>query len=221
MAEQTDTTAAPRGNAGREPLNRGVIAEAALRLAEAAGLEELTMRALASELGAGTMTLYTHVRGRDDLLQAIVERLIAELDMPGVTARAGGDWREHLAEVLDAYKSLAERFPRSFELLALAPYADGPVAPHLASAERALIAGGLHPSDARVALGTADAFATGFLVVRARTALRAEGPGAAAASHSPLAYARGVAAVIAGIAATLEETPNVEGSGQGAATAGV
>lgn len=220
MAEQTDTTAAPRGNGGREPLSREVIAEAALRLAEGAGLEELTMRALAAELGAGTMTLYTHVRGRDDLLQAIVERLIAELDMPGVTARAGGHWREHLAGVLDAYESLAERFPRSFELLALAPYADGPVAPHLASAERALIAGGLRPSDARFALGTADAFATGFLVVRTRTALRSADPSAAVASHGPKAYARGVAAVIAGIAATLEETPSAAGSGQGGATAG-
>ncbi|WP_164512839.1 TetR/AcrR family transcriptional regulator [Leucobacter chromiireducens] len=180
------------------------MSAAALRMIEEAGIEALTMRALAADLGVGTMTLYTHVRGRDDVLLAAVERLIAELDMAGVTARAGSDWRDHLAEVLAAYAALADRHPRSFELLALAPYADGPVAPHLASAEQALIAGGLAAPDARFALGTADAFATGFLVVRARTAVRAGGAAAAAASHGPAAYARGVAAVIAGIAATLE-----------------
>lgn len=199
-----------RGGARRTGLTRAAIARAAIELVERDGVEELTMRRLAGELGAGTMTLYTHVRGRDDLLSAIVEQLIASLDMPGVVARAAGDWRALIEAVLGAYRELADRFPRSFELLALAPYADGPVAPHLASAERAFIAAGLAPTEARWVLGTADAFATGFLVVRVRTAIRAEGGAAAAAeSHGDAAFSRGVRAVVLGVEALLAE----EGAG--------
>lgn len=193
------------------------MAQAAIAVIESGGIEQLTMRSVAAELGAGTMTLYTHVRGREDLLDAVVERLIAELDMPGVTARTAGDWRAHLTVVLDAYRQLADRFPRSFELLALAPYSERAVAPHLAEAERVLAEAGLGGEKARAALGIADAFATGFLVVRARTVIRSGGAGgaggaggigdtgvsAAEQTHATASYELGVRAVIAGIEATV------------------
>lgn len=193
----------PVGDGGltRGHLTRGAIADAAIGVIEDRGIEHLTMRLLAAELGAGTMTLYTHVRNRDDLLEAVVERLISELDMAGATARTRGDWRAHLTAVLAAYAELAARFPRSFELLALAPYVEGVVVPHLAGAERALADAGLGAENARAALQIADAFATGFLVVRARTVTRSGDAEAADDSHAAADFARGVRAVLAGVEA--------------------
>jgi TetR/AcrR family tetracycline transcriptional repressor len=66
----------PRGK-----LSRHSVIDAALRLVDLGGLRRLTMRALADELGAPPMTLYTHFAGkeqlRDQLFAGVVERLLA------------------------------------------------------------------------------------------------------------------------------------------------
>lgn len=207
--------------AARAQLSRGMLADAAISMIEAHGIDKLTMRALAADIGSGTMTLYTHVRNRDDLLAAVVERLIVELDIAGRVAGGGSDvsgevhWQGIIAAAMREYRLLAERFPRSFELLALAPYGEGSVAPHLAQTSRMLEAAGLSPADARWSLSTADAFATGFLVVWARTLIsRSAGAGAGSGSHvsqfeelevlrSLEAFDLGVEAMILGLEAKL------------------
>ncbi|GAA1798333.1 TetR/AcrR family transcriptional regulator [Leucobacter iarius] len=197
-----------RSTRARGALDRASIAAAAIELVEQLGIERLTMRALATELDCGTMTLYTHVRNRDDLLTAIVEQLIAEVDADRIAAESDGTWRGLLSGVLDSYRALAMRHPRSFELLALAPYDLPPVAPHLEGVVAALERTGLSADEARTALGLADAFATGFLVVWARTTTREETPGSARTAaalgdlRAPEMYDRGVAAVLLGFEAT-------------------
>ena len=62
---------------------------AAVALADRRGLGALTMRALARELGTAPKTLYHHVEDKDDILDAIVDSVFAEIDLPP----AGGDWR--------------------------------------------------------------------------------------------------------------------------------
>lgn len=193
--------------AQRGSLSRETIADAALALIEEQGIEQLTMRALAGWLDRGTMTLYTHVRNRDDLLRAIVERLIAEMDIPAAVARvsnevgAAGGWQEVLTATLGEYRRIAEQYPRAFELLALAPYDELPVAPHLVEVIGALERTGLAPADARTVLSVGDAFATGFLVVWVRTELgRATASGSRAGGAAAGAGAAGAAGAGAGAA---------------------
>ncbi len=64
-----------RGTGRRAGLDRDEVIQRALELVETRGPDALTMRALASELGVTTTTIYWHVGGRDELLTAIVERL--------------------------------------------------------------------------------------------------------------------------------------------------
>lgn len=73
------------------PLSRGRIVEAAIELADEAGLDAVTMNGVAKRLGAGTMSLYRHVASKDDLVTAMVERVTADFSYPN---REGRHWRE-------------------------------------------------------------------------------------------------------------------------------
>jgi len=63
----------------REKLSRHSVIDAALRLVDGGGLRRLTMRALADELGAPPMTLYTHFAGKEQLLDHLFEGVIERL----------------------------------------------------------------------------------------------------------------------------------------------
>jgi AcrR family transcriptional regulator len=66
----------------RAPLSADGIFRAALRLVDAEGLDALTMRRLATELGVATMSLYTHVKDKEDLLLGLVNLVTAEIGLP-------------------------------------------------------------------------------------------------------------------------------------------
>lgn len=190
----------------RPGLNRDNVTAAAISLIERDGLETLTMRALADELRCGTMSLYTHVRSRDDLLEGVVEQLIRQLD---TDARAGEAWQQVIRRVLTSYRDLAVRHPRTFELLALAPYDQLPVAPHLAHVLSLLQGTGLDADQARHVLAVADAYASGFLVVWARSQathrqgnLPAPWPSLSDLRHID-GFDRGITTLIAGLECTL------------------
>ena len=70
----------------REPreraLTRDAIAAATLKIVDAEGLDAVTMRRVAQELGTGAASLYAHVAGKEELLELIVERVIGEVEIP-------------------------------------------------------------------------------------------------------------------------------------------
>jgi AcrR family transcriptional regulator len=65
-----------------DPLSRERILQAALDLADAEGLEALSMRRLAQRLGVKAMSLYNHVTNKDDLIDAMVDQVISEIQFP-------------------------------------------------------------------------------------------------------------------------------------------
>jgi AcrR family transcriptional regulator len=68
---------------GRPPtIDREDVLDAAIRLLDAEGVEALTMRRLASELGVSHMAPYRHVGSKDELLMVLVDRLAARLTYP-------------------------------------------------------------------------------------------------------------------------------------------
>ena len=68
----------------RRPLNRERILEAALELVDEQGIEALSMRRLAQALGYEAMSLYNHVANKDDLLDGILDLVLAEMKPPDV-----------------------------------------------------------------------------------------------------------------------------------------
>jgi AcrR family transcriptional regulator len=84
MASSADPIAQPR-----LPLSRDRVLAAAVGLADRSGLESLTMRKLAQELGVEAMTLYYHVQNKDDILAGIVDLVVREFELPS----SEGDWK--------------------------------------------------------------------------------------------------------------------------------
>ncbi len=76
----------------RPGLTRALITEVALALADARGVESLSMRALAKELGVEAMSLYNHIRNKDDLLDAVVDTVVGRIDLPST----GSNWQNEL-----------------------------------------------------------------------------------------------------------------------------
>jgi AcrR family transcriptional regulator len=76
-------------------LTLGRIVDAAITLADRDGVDALSMRRVAAELGVGTMSLYRYVPGKAELLALMLDRVNA----PDVTAPAGRPWRAALADV--------------------------------------------------------------------------------------------------------------------------
>jgi len=66
----------------RTPLSRERVLETAVALAQREGLESLTMRRLADELGAGAMTLYHYVPNKEKLLDGMVDLVFGEIELP-------------------------------------------------------------------------------------------------------------------------------------------
>jgi AcrR family transcriptional regulator len=73
MAEQAETLR-------RAPLSRDRVLRAAVALADEAGIESLSMRKLAQELGVVPMALYKHVANKDELLDGMIDVVVGEID---------------------------------------------------------------------------------------------------------------------------------------------
>lgn len=73
-----------RGGARRagRALSLESIVETSLRIADAEGLEELTIRRIAAELGVGAMTLYGYVRSKDEILDAMADHVLGGIHIP-------------------------------------------------------------------------------------------------------------------------------------------
>ena len=83
----------PAGGAQAAPLGVGRIVAAAVMIADAEGLDGLSMRRVATELGAGPMSLYRHVTDKDDLLLRMVDAALREARLP---ADPPPGWRPRL-----------------------------------------------------------------------------------------------------------------------------
>lgn len=101
---------APLGDAtqdGRTPLNRARVLEAAVDLADRDGIESVSMRRLGQELGIEAMSLYTHVRGKDDLLDGMVEVVVARIPLEP----DGSDWQTSLRQTIFGARAVLLRHP--------------------------------------------------------------------------------------------------------------
>ncbi len=115
----TVSTARPRGRPKKVTAEE--IAGAALALLDAEGLEAVSFRRVAGELGVSHMTLYSYLDSKEALLDAVVARA---LDVPELSA-PHGPWNESLREVLvEIHDALVAR-PRIAELM-LTHSPDGP-----------------------------------------------------------------------------------------------
>ncbi len=107
----------------RVPLTRERVLRAAVEVADAHGVEGVTMRGVGEALGVEGMALYRHVVNKDELLDGLVETVVAEVITDAAdlaaTTRSGEDWRTVVrSRVLSARATLL-RHPWAPELVAV------------------------------------------------------------------------------------------------------
>jgi AcrR family transcriptional regulator len=89
----------------RTPLSRERVLRAAMTMADERGIESLSMRKLADELGVKAMSLYNHVANKDDLIEGIVDAAWAEIALPSAEA----DWKTQIRELaVAAHETMLE-----------------------------------------------------------------------------------------------------------------
>jgi AcrR family transcriptional regulator len=86
----------------RAPLNRERVLHAAVSMADAEGIDSLTMRGLAGRLQVEAMSLYNHVDSKDDLLDGMIELVAAEIEAPHEDAGWRGAIRQRAISAHDA-----------------------------------------------------------------------------------------------------------------------
>ncbi len=119
---------------GRVPLSRDQIVRAAIELIDERGVRELSMRALGQRLGVEGMALYRHVPSRDNLLDAIVERVLDDLyGDPDVHLSPHEGWQDYLSRIAHGLRRLALQHPQVFPLIATRPPAAPWIRPPLRS----------------------------------------------------------------------------------------
>jgi AcrR family transcriptional regulator len=99
------------------PDRRRQILDAALAIADEQGLDAVTMRAVAARVEVTAMALYPHVRSKEDLLDGLVGRLLAELSLPDPAK----PWPDRLREIARSARDTARRHPAVMPLLFTRP----------------------------------------------------------------------------------------------------
>ncbi|MGH2456209.1 MAG: TetR/AcrR family transcriptional regulator C-terminal domain-containing protein [Candidatus Limnocylindria bacterium] len=109
MSTQRD----PAGGEIRAPLTRDRVLRAAVALADEEGIESLSMRRLAQQLGVEAMSLYYHVANKPDLLEQMLDIVFGEMELPSDR----GGWRQAMrASAISAHQVLL-RHPWACRLL--------------------------------------------------------------------------------------------------------
>ncbi|MFF9023228.1 TetR/AcrR family transcriptional regulator [Streptomyces eurythermus] len=95
------------GRGPRPAYTRDDIAAAAVRIADARGLDAVSMRHVAAELGCGTMSLYNYVPRKEDLYELMVDAVGGEHEL----WEPSGDWRTDMRRVARQTRELMRRHP--------------------------------------------------------------------------------------------------------------
>jgi AcrR family transcriptional regulator len=109
-----DVWTRPEPGARRTKFSRDEIAAAALRIADEEGFDALSMRRLASELDAGTMTLYHYVRTKDELLAIVNDSVMGELVIPD--GELPSEWRDAISMIAHRSRDVLRRHPWTLDI---------------------------------------------------------------------------------------------------------
>ncbi len=99
-------------------LTRERIITAAVELIEREGVDGLSMRRIAAQLGSGVMSLYNHVPSKAALLDAVAERVMSGLDL---TTEPGASWEDQVRGQARAFWQVARAYPRCTMVLVSRP----------------------------------------------------------------------------------------------------
>lgn len=143
----------------RAGLSRDRVFRAALEIADAEGVEALSMRKLGRALGVEAMSLYHYVPDKAAILAGLAEAVYAEVSLP--EPAPGAPWREVLADAMRALRATLLRHPGALPALATHEVTGGTGLALYEAALRLLAGAGLDLVEANYALNNLTTYTLG------------------------------------------------------------
>jgi AcrR family transcriptional regulator len=160
----------PTEVANRAPVNPERTLEVALAVADSEGLQAVTMRRLARELGVEAASLYHHVDGKGQILDGLVDLVAAEIEL----VDSATDWRESVTQRARHTRAVLRRHPWAVSLMA-SRTTPGPATLRLLEAGiRSFREGGFSVVLAAHAISTVDSYVHGFVLQEVNLPFRDE-----------------------------------------------
>jgi AcrR family transcriptional regulator len=153
-------------------LARDDIIEAAVTIVGAGGYEEMTIRSLAAQLGVAPMSLYRHIRDKDDLLDEVVDRLLAQAWRPTAPE---DDWQEWVIEAAANLRSFLVSQPAALHVYLRHPVVSPAAVERMDTMMDVLRRAGAGEQTARRAYGALHTYTIGFAALEASRARPAPG----------------------------------------------
>jgi AcrR family transcriptional regulator len=157
----------PAGRAPWGTISREDIVQAAVRVVAADGGAEISIRGLAASLGVSPMSLYRHIRDKDDLLDEVVDRLLVGVWRP---AAAEDDWRAWTVEAACRLRDFLAGRPAALHVYLAHPVVSPAAVDRMNAMMRVLRQAGINEESARSAYGAVHTYTLGFAALEASRA---------------------------------------------------
>jgi AcrR family transcriptional regulator len=162
MPPTTRRRRTPAGRATVPRLSRPAIVAAAIDIADDDGLDAVSMRRVAAEIGSGTMSLYRHVSSRDELLDTMLDAAYSELHLADAATE---NWRRRIERIARAQRRMLRAHPWVAPLVGSRP----PLLPGFLrlfeASLGALLDAGLEVTEAAATFSTINAYVIGHALL--------------------------------------------------------
>jgi TetR/AcrR family transcriptional regulator, tetracycline repressor protein len=167
-------------------ISRDDIIQAAVATVRAGRYEGMTIRSLAADLGVAPMSLYRHIRDKDDLLDEVVDRLLARAWRP---AAPEDDWQAWVTEAAAKLRAFLVSQPAALHVYLQHPVISPAAVERMNAMMDVLRRTGAGEAAARRAYGAVHTYTVGFAALEASRARRAaDGWGASSLARELAAY---------------------------------
>jgi len=171
----------------RSPLSRDRVIAAAVAVADADGLSALTMRSLATSLGVKPMSVYHYFSGKDEILDALVDVVFAEIEVP--TDRE--DWQDAMRHRAHSAREALRRHPWVLPLMESRLHAGPATLGHHDAVLGVLLDAGFPMPETAHAYSVLDAYVYGFALQEAALPFEGSEEAANVAKEMTAAFADG------------------------------
>lgn len=216
-----------RRNQGRDPsagraawgtITRELIVDTATEIVRAGRYDEMTIRSLAAQMGVAPMSLYRHVRDKDDLLDEVVDRLLRRVWKPRAS---DSDWRAWVSEAAERLRRFLVAEPAAIRVYLRHPVVTPTAVNRMEVMLAVLRNAGLDAEGARRAYGALQTYTVGFAALESsRERFMARQPASdnplvkeLAAYTSPRQFQEGLGYLLEAIAQRVDGKVRREGGG--------
>lgn len=145
-------------------MSREQVVRAAMKVVAGGGFEDMTIRSLAAKLGVAPMSLYRHVKDKNDLLTEVVDRMLASQWQPTTPS---SDWQPWVADAAERLRCFLVEQPAALHVYLLGPVVSPTNIARMDAMVEVLRGAGIEDEAARRAFAAIHTYTIGFAALQA------------------------------------------------------